>query len=60
MWTHGAWDWVIVAALYGFGLATFGALGGLAGASRAIQRGGRTTSARRARRLRWPPPRRAP
>lgn len=51
MWSGTAWDWVVVAGLYLFGLGVFGALGGFAGASRALQRWGRTTSIRRARRL---------
>ncbi len=56
MWTGTEWDWVIVGGLYVLGLAGFSALGGFAAASRAIQRWGRETSVRRAKRLRWPPP----
>ena len=56
MWTGTAWDWAILGALYAVGLTVFGALGGIAGASRAIQRWGRVTSVRRAKRLRWPGP----
>jgi hypothetical protein len=51
MWTHGAWDWVIVGGLYVFGFAFFQLLGGFAAAGKAIERWGRTTSIRRARRL---------
>ncbi|MBD0290140.1 MAG: hypothetical protein ICV74_02695 [Thermoleophilia bacterium] len=61
MWGHGAWDWVIVALLYAGGLACFGLLGGIDGASRAFQRWGDATSRKRARRLGLahvlPPPR---
>jgi hypothetical protein len=51
MWTGGAWDWVIVVILYGFGLSLFRALGGIAAAATALQRWGRTTSGRRAQKL---------
>lgn len=51
MWSGTAWDWLVVGALYALGLGAFGALGGFAGASRALQRWGRSTSIRRARRL---------
>jgi hypothetical protein len=52
MWSGSAWDWVIVVALYGLGLALFLSLGGFASAAQAIQRWGRTSSARRAEKLR--------
>jgi hypothetical protein len=52
VWSGSPWDWVIVAALYGLGLTLFLSLGGFATASQAIQRWGRTSSARRAEKLR--------
>ena len=51
MWNHGAWDWVIVGGLYLFGMTLFELLGGFGAAGRAIERWGRATSIRRARRL---------
>ncbi len=51
MWSGTAWDWVVVVALYGVGLATWAFLGGFATASRAFRGWGRATSIRRARRL---------
>ena len=51
MWGHGAWDWVIVVALYAFGLNVFRLLGGFPAAARAITRWGATSSAKRAKKL---------
>ena len=45
------WNWIIIAALYAFGMGFFALLGGLRSAGDAIRRWGETVSSRRRSRL---------
>jgi hypothetical protein len=45
------WNWIMIAALYAFGMGFFALLGGLRSAGDAIRRWGETASSRRRSRL---------
>jgi hypothetical protein len=45
------WNWIMIAALYAFGMGFFALLGGLRSAGDAIRRWGETASNRRRSRL---------